>query len=156
MTDKNVAKEVVQYSPDKLLAVFARGNMVLWFIVAILLHTVFIGLTSVSYIRDTYIDPDSADKRRKEAALMAQQKETAKAEAAAAKAEAAAPAATEPAKPPAGGTESKATGASDDPEKKLLDEKKDTPIVKAITETAKPSEIPKEPGIGISLEDTNK
>jgi hypothetical protein len=38
----------------------------------------------------------------------------------------------------------------------LMEKHKDAPVVKAITEKAKKEDIPKEPDIGISIDETNK
>lgn len=167
---KSKQQEIVQFSPQKLLAGFEHGGIIFWIIVAVVIHIVFIGATSLGYIRDTWVDPEGAKKRKEQAALIMQQKEAAKT---AAK-EVATAAATEPAaapKPAAAGEGGTAaapagtagenataatagTGGSDD--KAKMDAIKNTPMGKTLTDTAKPSEIPKQPDLGIPLDDTNK
>lgn len=125
-------------TPDELLAGFSTSRIVRWFLVALLLHAVVIGVFSVGTIRD-WLDPDGA-KVRNEAAL------------AAAKA-AATPAAAAPAEtaPPA----EAATAASQTASAPKA-EVPQTPIEKATSEAAKPEEIPDAPDdLGLSIEDTN-
>ena len=69
-------------NPDRLLVDFTGRRIVFWTIVAVAIHVVFVGATSLTYIRDTYIDPDGAVKRK--AAAADEKKRLAKAQAAAA------------------------------------------------------------------------
>jgi hypothetical protein len=140
-------------SPLRLLAGFAKGRIVRWIAVAAVAHVVLIGLLSMGYIRDRWIDPEGAAER-KAAALAAQ--EALKKEAAAAKAPRAAGATGAVAG--AGATTAaviKATGTSTGTPEQIPDDRKDTPVVKRITEKAQPGEIPKQPDdLGISINDT--
>lgn len=136
---------VVYQSPDRLLAGFSKGRIVLWALIAVAVHVVFIGATSVSYLRDR-LDPEGAE-ARKAAVAAAALKEKEK-EKAPAKSVMASTNAVPDAK--AGGTV--ATGN----EERLLEERKNTPVVKRISEKAKTNEIPTQPSdIGISIDDTN-
>ena len=138
-------QEAVHYSPDKLLASFSGGRIIVWGLVAVAIHIVFIGVTSVGFIRDRWIDPEGAEARRKaaaEAVQAAQPKPVPKAAATAV--------ATNVVPPKVVSVSS--TGG----EERLLQERKDTPVVRRITQTAGTNEIPKGPGdIGISIDDTN-
>lgn len=67
---------------DRLLSAFAGKRIVFWTLVAIAIHVVVIGVTSLTYIRDTYIDPEGAVERK--AAAADEKKRLAKAQAAAA------------------------------------------------------------------------
>ena len=67
---------------DRLLSAFAGKRIAFWTLVAIAIHVVVIGVTSLTYIRDTYIDPEGAVERK--AAAADEKKRLAKAQAAAA------------------------------------------------------------------------
>ena len=139
------ALKVGRRGPDKLLVSFSKTRFPLWLTLSFLVHASLAGFVSYGYIRDHYLDPEGAT-GRKAAALAA--------EAAAQK-----PAATK-AKPPgaaaAGKTAATPGGSSTNATDALLDQRKNTPVVKRITDAAKPGETPKQPGdIGISVEDTN-
>ncbi len=158
MASKQESQEIKAVSPEQLLVVFSRGRIMLWMGVAVLIHVVVIGVTSVGYIRDRWIDPDGA-KARKEAAAAAEAAAKAAAKAAlapkpaATNAPAAVAAATNP--PPAvAATNGAGAGAAGD-DAAVLQQRRDTTVVKRITEAASSNEIPAKPDLGISLEDTN-
>ncbi len=67
---------------DRLLSDFAGKRIAFWTILAIAIHVVVIGMTSLTYIRDTYVDPEGAVERK--AAAEAEKKRQAQAQAAAA------------------------------------------------------------------------
>jgi hypothetical protein len=67
---------------DRLLSDFMGRRIAFWTLVAIAIHVVVIGVTSLTYIRDTYIDPEGAVERK--AAAADEKKRLAKAQAAAA------------------------------------------------------------------------
>ncbi|MBM4164287.1 MAG: hypothetical protein FJ222_07595 [Lentisphaerae bacterium] len=67
---------------DRLLSDFAGKRIAFWTILAIAIHVVVIGMTSLTYIRDTYVDPEGAVERK--AAADAEKKRQAQAQAAAA------------------------------------------------------------------------
>jgi hypothetical protein len=67
---------------DRLLADFSGKRIAFWTIIAVAVHVVVVGMTSLTYIRDTYIDPEGAVERK--AAAEAEKKRQAKAQAAAA------------------------------------------------------------------------
>lgn len=131
-------------TPEQLLAVFSKGRIVLWIGVAVAIHVVLIAVTSVGYIRDRWIDPEGA-KDRKKAAAVALAAEKAKAQ---------------PAMPSAAKTNSPTAPAAKAVTAKQgdaaqLEARRDTKVVKRITEVAATNAIPKAPDLGISLEDTN-
>lgn len=135
--------DVGRLSPDKLVVGFSRSRIMKWVLVAVIAHVVFAGATSVGFIRDHWIDPEGAAQRK--AALEAKRKAAMEAEEA------------ETAEP------EKKTEANAEPDKKappdnakLMEKHKDAPVVKEITEKAKKEDIPKEPDIGISIDETNK
>ncbi|NQT86705.1 hypothetical protein HQ560_08080 [bacterium] len=136
--------DVERLSPDKLVVGFSRTRMARWLVIALVAHVVFAGATSVGFIRDRWIDPEGAAQRK--AALVAKRKAD---EAAATASEVEAPAAKVDPK-----AEPEKKGAPDDPA--LIEKHKDAPIIKAITEKAKKEDIPKNPDIGISIDETNK
>ena len=134
--------KVGRRGPDKLLTTFSKSPFWIWVIMSLVIHSSISVFISYGYIRDHYLDPEGAV-TRKAAAL-----------AAAAKSEpppAPKPVVPKP-EPPAPAPVATASTNSTD---RLLEERKNTPIVKRITETAKPDEIPKQPtDLGISLDDT--
>ncbi len=171
MTDNQYSHELNEASPEQLLVVFSRGRIVLWATVAILIHVVVIGVTSVGYIRDRWIDPEGA-KVRKEAAAAALAAEKAKAKPIAAVATGtnaafAAAATTNGAHGATTGTVANVTGtgtvataaastnAASNDEKGMLDARRDTAVVKRITDKASSNDIPRKPDLGISLDETN-
>jgi hypothetical protein len=134
-------EEVTYHSPDKLLAGFSKGRIVVWMAIAIMIHVVFIGMTSIGYIRDR-LDPEGAKARQEAAAAALKEKNK----------EAPKPAETTTNSQVSKSVSSSSTGSED----RLMEERKDTPVVKRITEKAKTNEIPVQPNdIGISIDDTN-
>ncbi len=130
---------IQRHSPDKLLMGFSKTRVVWYFAIAIIIHIVATGATSVGYIRDRWIDPEGAALRK------AAQLEAAKAETESRKPRPAEPRRPEPSRP-----EPKETKAPDDA-------RKSTPVVKEITDLPKKGEIPKQPDdLGISIDETNK
>jgi hypothetical protein len=51
-------------SPNDLISGFGRTPVLFWLFVALGAHVLFIGLTSFSYINDTWLDPAGAEQRR--------------------------------------------------------------------------------------------
>jgi len=137
-------------SPQKLLVGFSKDRIIFWITIAVGVHIVLISALSLGYIRDRWIDPEGAVER-KAAALAAS--EALKKEAAAAKA-------VRPAVSPSATTSAVAkvtSSSSNGTTAQILDERKDSPVVKRITEKAQPGEIPVKPDdLGISISDTDK
>jgi len=127
MTDKDT--DIQQLAPEKLTAGFSHSPIVAAGLVALALHLLVVLGTSVSYINDTWIDPEGAAARRAPAE-------------AAQRPPATPAAATQP-------TPATAPVAGEDP---LLSRHRDAPVVREITET-RPA--PKSPDLGIDLDDTN-
>ena len=146
------------HSPSALLAASAKGRIVMWLLVSAAMHAIFVTLLSVGYIRDRWIDPAGAVQRK--AAAEAATKNLQKA-ATAAKAGTAAEKpvpqktalekpATEAGKPavaPAesGATTAKTAAVAARDKEQIPPERQQTPEARAITEAAKPGELPKEP-----------
>jgi hypothetical protein len=158
-------------SPEQLLVVFSRGRIVLWLAVAVLIHAVAIGATSLTYIRDRWIDPEGARIRKEEAAKALTEAKAREKRAAAAARAATTAAATNAPSPAAGaatGTVAAATGAVSRVDVKsdllgvggqdaaTLAARTNTATVQRMLQVASSNEIPKAPGLGISLEDTNQ
>lgn len=114
----------------RMIGDLRTGQTLFWIGVALIIHLVLIGATSTGYIRDRWIDPAGAEARRQAAAAEAQKAATA-------------PAATQPQPIPA----TKPVVADNDAatEKRMLEQRKNSKVVRDITEPAKPNEIPKEP-----------
>ena len=132
--------DLTQLSPEKLMHNFTQGQFSRWIALAVVVHVVLIGGLSFGYIRDTWIDPEGAAVRQA----------AAKAAAEARLPKPPPPAKVEPAAAAATSTNPPAATA-----KTLLEQRQDTPIVKAITATATTNEIPVQPDdLGISINDT--
>ncbi|MEI8138816.1 MAG: hypothetical protein WCI03_03000 [bacterium] len=155
MKDGVDAAAVDAVAPEQLLVVFTRGRILFWAAVAVAIHVVVIGVTSVGYIRDRWIDPEGA-KVRKEAAVaaLAAEKAREKPQPPPAPAASNAPAVAATATNVASAT-TNVTPASGGGEAAQLEARRNTTVVKRITEAASSNEIPKKPELGISLEDTN-
>jgi hypothetical protein len=169
-----------RHSPDKLLVGFTKGRMALWVVVAVVVHVVFIVVTSLGSIRDRWIDPEGAIVRKAaiEAARKAAATPPAKTVTKAASTNAAAAstnaavastnAATASTNTPPGGAVVTAAAADTNApahtnvtsvkgQDDIPEDRRNTPVVKRITEAAKPEDIPKQPDeLGISLDETNR
>ena len=135
--------KVGRRGPDKLLTTFSKSPFWIWVLMSLVIHLSISGFVSYGFIRDHYLDPEGAAARNA-AALAAEAKPEP------------APAPKPVTPPPVSPTPAPtATGPATNSPDRLLEEHKNTPIVKRITETAKPDEIPKHPGdLNISLDDT--
>lgn len=154
MTDIHEPKE--RYAADTLLKTFTQSKFAVFLMVAVAFHLVLATATSASYILD-YLNPERV--KRRDAAASAQQEKTTEAVAQKSGAPGTAPVpptnASVPAIPSSASPRAASTNTADNTAAQL-EQKKDTPIVKEIIETAKPGEIPQKPDeLGISIEDTN-
>ncbi len=141
--------EIEKLSPQKLLGTFTQTRFVLWVVAAIAIHIVVIGGLSAGYIRDTWIDPEGAVQRKAAAEAAA------KAEAEKLMKQPAPLPATNAAPAAVAATNAPAPVATTNAAASLLEQRKETPIVKAITEVAPTNDIPRQPDdIGISIKDT--
>jgi hypothetical protein len=133
--------DITHHGPDKLLRGFTRSKILFSLLLAAGLHLVIIGVSSVGYIRDHWIDPEGAALRKQAAETAARQR--LEAEAGRADQQPAAAPATAPAAPPSAATD-----------EQLLEQRKDAPVVREITEASAPDEIPRQPeDLGISIQD---
>jgi hypothetical protein len=140
--------ELKQLVPEKLSVTFSRSRIVHCLLLAIGVHLVLMALTSVGYVRDTWIDPEGAARRKAErlAAKKAEEEGAAPAPATGAG----------PGKPGTAAEPGTAATAGKTPEEIEMAKRKDAPVIKDITAKAKKGEIPKQPDdLGISIEDTN-
>jgi hypothetical protein len=120
----------------KMVAELSNAQTLKWVGVALLVHVVIIGATSVNYLRDHVFDAAGAPARAaaRAAAIQAAKKPATPATA---------PTATTPTAPkPAEATKPK-TPADEDAA--LIEKNKTNPVIKSITESAKPADIPKTP-----------
>jgi hypothetical protein len=123
-------------SPDGLLSPFTRTPIGRSYVLSIVVHVLLILLLSVGYIRDNWIDPEGAKIRAE--ALKAKQIQKSTADPAV-PAEEPAPAPAPTASPASPASPAKTDAAKTDRE--ILEERKDTEVGRAISETANPSEI---------------
>lgn len=139
MNQTNQEKD--RFSPDKLLDGFRKTAFAKWLVIAVLAHAIVIAATSVGYMLDV-VNPERVERRQAEEKARIEAKQAAL---------------TKPAEDRDEDEEAAAAAApAMDSDAALLEQHKDSPIVKAITETAKPEEIPDQPqNIGISFDDTD-
>jgi hypothetical protein len=143
-TPEAKARPLSKKSAVKIIQDISNVNTLMWVGVALVIHVVVIGALSVNNIRD-WADPEGAKAR---------------AAAEAKKDQPPAPSAPAPAAPPAvtapSAEKTKAAAAKEPTEdEKMMEKRKGSPVLKAITDKAKPTEIPKEPhSDGIPLDDT--
>ena len=126
-------EDVQRLSPDRLMTAFSRSHMAMCLIIAVGLHLAVVAATSMTYIRDTWIDPEGAEQRRAQADRRKQQVLLAKRRAR----DAARAAATQAA------TTRKAAPRGRDGD--VPDRARSSPTYKATTRAADPGEIPKAP-----------
>lgn len=152
-------------SPEQLLVVFSRGRIMLWMTVAVLIHGVVIGATSLTYIRDRWIDPEGARIRKEQAAkALAEEKakeKKASTQPSATNAAAAATATNAAAGASATGDVSRVEGGTNVPatageEGAIPASRTNTDVAKKIMAVATSNEIPAAPSLDIRLEDTNR
>ena len=136
----NALKNLNSQTAQKMVKDMSNRDTVMWVLAAAVVHLVLIGATSVPYMRDHWFDPAGAAAREKAAEL------------------AEATAATQPAQAVAS-IDTKPVAKPADPiaeDKAMLEQKKNNPEVKKVTETAKPNEIPKSPTHeGFHLDDSS-
>lgn len=141
-TQSQASTDIQRLSPDRLLLGFSNSRLGLAVLVALVIHVLFIGALSIEQIHG-WIDPQWK-------ARQAQAKSESAANPPPAAPVAATAAATQATKP--AGT----AGNGARTEAQLLEERKNSPVVKQITESATTQELPREPDLGIRLEDTNR
>ena len=160
MTDDG--RDIQRLSPDKLMTGFAASPIWTGLLISLAAHVVVIGGTSLGYVYglvDTkWAAERKADKedmeRARKAADLKEQIDSSRPDTGAG------PEKTDGTKPE-GAPAGKEGAAPVRPERKmtreerLMKERADTPVVKAVTEAASPEDIPKEPDLGISLDETN-
>lgn len=140
-----ISQNLSAASRRKMISEMSNRQTIMWVAVAFVVHVVLIGATSLSYIHDRWIDPAGAAARAQAADAAEAQKLAS---------DSASPTATQPpVAPPAQPVQADATTPD---EKKILDQRKDNPEVKKVTEAAKPGEIPKNPTHqGFDLDDSS-
>jgi len=135
---------IERFAPDKLLGGFSRTRIYWYFVIAVAIHLVATAATSVGYIRDRWIDPEGAARRKAE---QIEARKTEEARLATPGVERRAPAKAETPKAP------DAKGKAEPPD----EARRKAPVVKEITDLPKKGEIPKQPDdLGISIDETNK
>lgn len=154
---EDMDKELTRHSPNRLLGNFSKGYLWLGVAVTVVVHVIVIGGTSMGYIRDTWIDPEAAAKRK---AVAAEEKKRLE-DKAAADAKILAAGTNTPAKVTGGSTNapavSNAAVPANTPPANLAgipSELTNSPIVKATTAVATKDEMPNlEKDAGVPLDD---
>ena len=149
MADNN-ASDVTELSPDKLLKTFTSKSLVQFMVIAVAIHIVVIGVTSLGTFRTWAMG--------EEPEAPTEQVESTEGEQTPPAGDAETPVATED---PGGGSD--ATAGSGDQQADgqsqaqdgTVEPGEDNPYVENLRETADPSEIPDDPGLDISIEDTS-
>jgi hypothetical protein len=136
--------ELQRLVPEKLTVTFSTSRIFHCLLIAIAAHLLLMAMTSVGYVRDTWIDPEGAARRKAER-LAAKEEEEAGAPAPTSRGRVASPATADEAKP-----------GPRTAEEAEMEKRKDAPVIQEITAKAKTSDIPKDPDdLGISIEETN-
>ncbi len=142
----NLSQNLSAASRRKMISDMSNRQTIMWVLAAFVFHVVLIGATSLGYIRDRWIDPAGAAVRNQAADAAEAQKLAADS----------APATATPAAivTPAQPAQPDASASTE--EKKILEQRKDNPEVKKVTEAAKPGDIPKNPTHqGFELDDSS-
>ncbi len=164
------SRELQEFKPEHVLRSFSQFPIVMFFVVAFALHVVLIGGSSTRFIRDTYIDPVGAKQRAEEAKAAAEAEDRRREEAERKKLDLGkgakpgdkSPVKADPAKgaKPEGKTADPNAKPGDKPEagkgEDLPDAIKNSTMMKKLTETAKPEEMPKAPNDDAMLKDLDK
>ncbi|NQT94448.1 MAG: hypothetical protein HQ559_16955 [Lentisphaerae bacterium] len=141
MTESN-EKDTDRFAPQALLAEFTKNRIVRCLAIALAVHVVIIGGSSLDYVYFSWINPE-AGRAREEA-----QKKAREAEAAKARGEV-----TQPSSPAENGKAGTAKTGSD---QETIEKNKTNPVIQEITETANPEDIPDRPeDLGISIDETS-
>ena len=136
-----------EVTSDQLLSAFTGGGFFKWVVVAVIAHIIFIAVFSIGSIVKRFAPAKPAAEEEQQTAEAAPAANAAEGDAAAAANGETAGTASAPAKSAASSDE--ATDAE------ILKERAESPVVKRLTEAAKPEEIPSVPDdLGISLDDT--
>ena len=136
-------QDIQRHSPQKLMGSFAGSRMLVCLGIALAVHVIIVGGSSLDYIYYNWINREAGKARQER--LEAERK-------------AKADGGREAAETPAGGDAKAEPGAAAgaEGEEAMLEAHSDTPVVKRVTEKATPDEIPEQPEeLGISLDDTN-
>lgn len=143
-------KDADRFAPQHLLAEFTRNRIVRCLAVALAVHVVIIGGSSLDYVYFSWINPE-AGRAREDARKKAREAEVAKTRAAQTQ-----PSETgEKAEPGKTATGEGASGQETDQD--LIEKNKTNPVIREITETAKPEDIPDKPDdLGISIGETSE
>ena len=128
-------------APVKMLSELSHAGTLMWIGVALLIHVVVFGATSVNYLRAAF-NPGAAESQPAEGDAAAPASASSS-PASGSAAPVATPASGVAASPKAAAAEVKSPEPTD--EAKMLEAHKDSPVVKAITEPAKPGDLPKGP-----------
>ncbi len=147
-----------QYVPDKLLGSFKHSSFALALVISLGIHLVAIAGTSTGYIVDRWVDPEGAKQRKVEAQARLQAEATSNQLAKTAASATNAPAGTVSNAPPAATPATGAVASAAAPAAPATNDlaRTNTVMMKQLSETAKPEEIPSTPNdLGISIKDTN-
>lgn len=130
-------QSIEELNPDELVTSFSRSRVTRYVLIALAAHVVVLLLTSITYVRDTWIDPEGAAARK---ALAAQQGDEGPDDA---------PAATQPAgaQPTTGVSPDVVSGGQPTTAQMESD------VYKSVTDTAEEDEIPDAPLL--NLDETN-
>lgn len=147
-------QELEELAPQKLLGTFSKNRVGTCLVIASALHVLVIGGTSLDYVYYNWINKAAGEARAKrlveEKAKLRLKKKSAAATVPGSSTNAVA------AGDVPSGTDTNAADVDVDDEKAMMDKYKDSPVVKRVTDTAKPDEIPPKPDdLEISVEDTN-
>lgn len=150
-----VNKDIQQLSPDKLMKGFSQTPFIKGILLAVIIHIVFVSLTSLQFIWRTWIAAEEPEAPAVEASAdgEADVESTPTDETSAGTA--VVTGTVEKIENEQRGAQSEADEARSEHDQ-MMEKYRDTPTVREITEAADESEIPDAPDdLGISIEDTN-
>jgi len=142
-------KDTDRFAPQHLLVEFTKNRIVRCLAVALVVHVVIIGGSSLDYVWYSWINPE-AGRAREEAQKKAREAEVAKARAAE----------TQPSdsgeKGESGETGTGEGSSGEGTDQGLTEKNKTNPVMQEITEKAKPEDIPDRPeDLGLSIDETS-
>lgn len=148
-------REIERMVPDQLVSGFTETPLMKFLVVALIAHVVLVSVASVGYVYDTWIDPEGAAERQAAAKAKLNPKPDTTTNPAAA--------APGPGDQPASATtQAQSTGTTTEPGDGSSDtltvngrEVPNTETMRELTDVADKKDIPKEPDLGINLDETD-
>ncbi|MBN2301858.1 MAG: hypothetical protein JXN60_05015 [Lentisphaerae bacterium] len=144
--------DIEKLAPHKLVANFTKNRVLLCTVIALAVHALVISVTSIDYLYYNVINQEAGRLREERIKNEEQAKKDAERKKLQQKAEASRVVRTQNSGTADNLNKNSETDMSNET---LMDKYKDTPVVKSVTDAAKPEEIPDAPdNLNISIKDT--